>query len=160
MTPELVHLPSSTVVGIEVRTTNAAEANPATARIGALWKRFYSEGVAAKVPSPAHPSRVYGVYRDYESDHRGPYTLLVGCPVSKKGEVPQGLVAATIPEADYLVFTAKGPMPKALIETWGVIWRHFGAPGERPRAFTTDFEVHDSKDPERASIHIAVWQAC
>lgn len=150
MTPELIYWPATTVVGIEVRTTNAAEANPATAEIGALWGRFLKEGVAAKMPYRAHPTRILGAYRDYESDHRGAYSLLVGVPVTKVGELPPGAVVARISEVDYLVFSAKGAMPNALIETWGAIWKHFDSPQARSRAYTTDFELHDTATPGRA----------
>jgi predicted transcriptional regulator YdeE len=155
-TPKRVRVPATHVVGASVQTTNAAEAQPSTARIGALWQKFFREDLASKVGPRAHPTQVLGVYTDYESDHTGEYTLVVGCPVPEfPCEPPDGLVAVTIPERDYLVFPAKGPMPQTLIATWGRIWDHFGRPPAPKRAFTTDFEVHDPTTPDEASIHIA-----
>jgi predicted transcriptional regulator YdeE len=146
-----VRVSETRVVGISVRTRNADEGDPAKAKIGGLWQRFYKEGVAGKIPGATDPTKVFAVYTDYESDHRGAYTLVVGCPVGGSSAVPAGMVAATIPAGDYDVFEAKGEMPKALIETWGAIWKHYDG-GAAKRAYTTDFEVHEKGS---ARVHIA-----
>lgn len=57
------------VTGITIRTKNADEMNPDTAKIGGLWQNFY-EKIA---PSLRTGATVFGVYYDYESDASGVY---------------------------------------------------------------------------------------
>jgi predicted transcriptional regulator YdeE len=151
----LVRVPRVHIVGPSVRTTNADEAS-GKGKIGGLWQRFFAQDLASRIPARAHPTRVYGVYTDYESDHTGPYTLVVGCPVvTPPSSLPEGMVSVTVPEGDYLAFAARGAMPRALIDTWGRIWGHFES-ASRQRSFTTDFELHDSETPSEVQIHIAL----
>lgn len=142
------------VIGISVRTTNELEADPTRARIPGLWGRFHAEEIASRIPDRAHPTRVLGVYTDYESDHRGAYTLVVGCPVNRVPRaLPEGFVHVAIPE-DVPTFRleAKGDMPAAVIDAWRAIWRRFENGG---RAYTTDYEVHDLAAPGEVTIHVA-----
>jgi predicted transcriptional regulator YdeE len=143
------------VVGIDVRTTNAEEADPKTARIGALWQRFFRDGVLEKVRG-RKGGAILGVYTSYESDHTGLYTLIVGAEAASLDGQPAGLAGIAVPAARYLVFKAKGPMPKALIEEWGRIWQFFASATEHARAYTSDFERHDPTKPDEVEIHIAI----
>jgi predicted transcriptional regulator YdeE len=130
------------VVGIQVRTCNADEGDPSRGRIAGLWRRFMEEGVAGKIRHAVRPEAVMAVYTNYETDHRGMYTLLLGTEVDNLEQAPPGMIGVTVPAAEYLVFTASGPMPKALIEKWGEIWRFFSPENSPARAYTADFEVH------------------
>jgi predicted transcriptional regulator YdeE len=149
-----VRVAEARVVGISVRTRNADEGDPQKAKIGALWQRFFADGIAAKTGT-VDPGKTLAVYTDYESDHQGAYTLVVGCAVTGAPPVPAGMVAVTIPAGEFDAFEAKGEMPKALNETWGAIWRHYEA-GRAKRAYTTDFEVHEKGS---ALVHIALGRA-
>ena len=60
----------------------------------------------------------------------------------------------TIPSGKYLVFTAMGPMPQALIETWAYIWDYFSKDSGYIRTYSTDFERYESS--ERVEIYIAI----
>ena len=142
------------VVGIEIRTTNQNEMNPATAQIPALWGRFQQERIIDQVPGRAPSGFPLGVYSKYESDHSGPYSVLAGIEVADLKDIPHGLVGLTIPAGNYLVFTAQGPMPHALIQAWGVIWRYFSADPQYARAYSADFESY--RGPEQVDIHIAI----
>lgn len=142
------------VVGIEIRTSNQDEMDPATAQIPALWGRFCQEQVIDRVPGRAPNGFPLGVYSKYQSDHSGPYSLLAGIEVADLQNVPHGLVGLTIPAGNYLVFTAQGPMPHAVIQAWGVIWRYFSADPQYVRAYSADFESY--RGPETVDIHIAI----
>lgn len=154
MTPKIVHHPGSTAVGIDVRTRNADEVDPAKARIGALWQRFFREGIAARIASDARPPAIVGVYSDYESDHTGAYSLLVGGLTDETDRAPAGMKRIAIPAGRYMVFEARGAMPQALIETWGRIWKHFDESPAARRAYTVDFELYRADGS--ADVHIAI----
>ena len=74
-----------TVVGTEIRTTNEAESDPATAQIGLHWQRFYENALVERIPSRTDADVLYGVYTGYESDYRGAYSHLITCEVSEGG---------------------------------------------------------------------------
>jgi predicted transcriptional regulator YdeE len=145
------------VVGIEVRTKNALEANPDTARIADLWRRFFAEKVSEKITHRPDPGVVLGVYTNYESDHTGFYTLIVGAQVRDAKSIPNGMVGVTIPAAQYLVFPAPGRIPEAIVTAWGKVWNYFAQSSAARRAYTTDFELYNMSDGEAsAEIYVAI----
>jgi predicted transcriptional regulator YdeE len=153
MWPELRFKPEIKLIGIETRTDNAREADPAAAGIPALWQKFLREDLLAKIPDRVNGA-LLGAYTRYAGDHTGSYTLIVGTEVKSLASVPPGMTGLIIPNGHYLVFTAEGPMPKALIDTWAEVWKHFSENTRYQRSFATDYEVHAGTD--RAEIHISL----
>ncbi|MEU8248800.1 GyrI-like domain-containing protein [Nonomuraea sp. NPDC048916] len=141
-----------TVVGFAVRTTNAEEADPVRARLPALWQRAGAPGAFAHVPGRIDEN-LYAVLTDYESDHHGAYTQIVGIGVRTVPRLPEGMVAVRVPAARTLRIEARGPMPQAVVEAWQQVWKHTESGGAPARAFTTDLEVHH---PGGADLYIAV----
>jgi predicted transcriptional regulator YdeE len=145
------------VVGFEVRTKNALEANPATRRIGDLWNRFFQERMSERITHRKDPGAVVGVYTNYENDHTGFYTLIVGAQVQDAKAIPSGMVGVTIPASKYLVFPAPGKMPEAIVAAWGVVWDYFAQGAAARRAYTTDFELYTTSNGETsAEIYVAI----
>lgn len=148
-----------TVVGITARTNNAREAS-ADAVIGKQWTKYFSEGVAGKIPNRADQNFV-AVYTDYASDVNGDYTFLIGARVTTAESLPEGLVAKTVPAGRYAVFTsARGQVKQVVVETWKRVWatpkRELGG----DRAYKTDFEFYDQRAQNPADavmeIHIGI----
>ena len=152
--PNLITIDGKNIVGIEARTTNRAEMVPQTAKIPALWARFFQ--VEGAIPNRTDPGVALGTYTRYESDYQGEYSLIVGAEVGGPGDVPAGMAGLAIPPARYLVFTAEGEMPGALIKTWKEIWQYFSNTSEYQRAYTTDFERHDKNAESRVEVYIAI----
>jgi len=141
------------VAGITVRTSNEREADPAQARIGALWGRWFEGGCGAQVPGAIDPERVYGVYSGYDRagpDGIGSYDLTIGVAVPADATPPAPLVVRTIPPGRFARFEARGPMPGAIVATWERIWQT-----DLPRAFTADYELYDEAG-HGAWIHVAL----
>ncbi len=124
------------VIGISVRTSN----NVGGKDIGNLWAKFMDEDIFEKIPNKTSYD-VYGIYTDYESDHTGNYTAIVGCHVSSLKEIPEEMVGLTIPGSNYEIFTAKGKMPECVYGKWTEIWEN----KELERTYSTDFEVYGTK---------------
>ena len=159
MQPKLVTRPAARVIGLEARTTNALEADPSTARIPRLWQRFFSEHVPEQIPNRAGSGAWMAVYTHYESDATGEYSLVLGAEVTSFDEIPDGLTRVAIPASRYLLFSAQGLMPQAVIETWSRIWSHFSQESEYQRAYTADFELYDQRfqsDNPEVDIFIAI----
>ena len=140
MRPERVRRAETRVVGIQARTSRLREADPATAAVPALWRRFQEDGLADTIPDRAATRTTCAVYSDYE-DGGGSFRCLVGAEVTAAGEVPADLDEVTVPAGEYLVFAARGPMPEALAATWARVAEFFDHAG-MARAFTADLEVH------------------
>jgi predicted transcriptional regulator YdeE len=141
--PERVRRAEARVVGIQAQTSSLLEADPATAAVPALWRRFEADGLADRIPDRAGTRTTCAVYSDYQEGDGGVrrFRCLVGAEVTGRGEAPEGMAAVTVPAGDYLVFAARGPMPEALAATWARVAEFFEhAP--MARAFTADLEVH------------------
>jgi predicted transcriptional regulator YdeE len=152
--PKVITRTEFNVVGIAIRTDNTSEMDPAKAKIPGLWGRFFQEGIPERIPGKKADGVALGIYTDYESDHRGPYSLIAGVETTDLKSIPNGMRGLTIPRGKYLVFTAAGQMPRALIETWMYIWNYFSKDSGHTRTYTTDFEQYESN--EKVEIHIAV----
>ena len=136
------------VAGLEARTTNAEEMNPATARIAGLWARFFGENVMSLTPHrDSAELRNFGVYSGYESDASGAFDITAGVAVTQ-GET------VVVEAGDYLVFSANGAMPQAVISAWVEVWQYFEAHPEVKRRYRSDFEAYTS--PVTAAVHIGV----
>ncbi|MCV2359030.1 GyrI-like domain-containing protein [Paucibacter sp. TC2R-5] len=132
------------VQGPSCRTSNAAEFNPLTGRIGPLWQEFAASGLGTDL------SQVFGVYFDYADRHLGEYSVMAGV---KRAEAPSaGERSVNIPAGEYLVFDCKGPMPGALIAGWGQVWAHFAQPDAPARAYGHDFERYLGLDHAQICI--------
>ena len=137
------------VIGISVRTNNSVGGQD----IGNLWAKFMGEDIFEKIPNKLSYD-VYGIYTDYESDHTGDYTAIVGCPVSSLQEIPEGMISKTIPASNYEIYTATGKMPESVYGKWTEIWEDTAL----ERTYKTDFEVYGAKsqNPMGAEVDIFI----
>lgn len=152
-----ITIAEKTIQGISIRTTNANEMNPETAKIAALYENFYQNIVV----DYQHGARVYGVYFDYESDANGLFSVLAGADRIESSTVE--LQQVKIVAGDYLVFKGEGEMPQAVIDTWMKIWDFFSESNtskntddstQYKRAYKTDFEFYKSES--QVEIHIGI----
>jgi predicted transcriptional regulator YdeE len=126
------------VAGLAERTSNVAEADPARAKLPALWSRWAADPAIRALGGPP-----VGVVTDYESDAAGLYTSLAGVRIGGADEAPLGLRVVTVPAGEYLVFRSEGPVPECAVRGWQAVWDYFsGDPGVR-RAYRTDAELYD-----------------
>jgi len=145
------------VVGITARTNNAQEMS-GNGKIGSVWQTFLQPGVVTKIPNKIGIDLI-AVYTDYETDHTGHYTYLLGLPTSAIEAQPTNLTVKHIPAGRYAVFTTdRGPIQQVVPEIWQRIWSM--SPGELggARSFHADFEIYDQRaaDPENAQIDVYV----
>lgn len=153
---ELTWRPAMHVIGLEVRTTNAREADPATGVIGGVWQRFFGEGVAARTPHVIDTTVLYAVYTGYASDVDGEYSFVLGCPVDEHAAAPAGLIKVMLPAGSYLAGTSRGERKDAVISAWRAAWEYFAQPGAPRRSYTADIEVHRAESPHEVEIYVAV----
>jgi predicted transcriptional regulator YdeE len=144
-------IPEMSIIGIELHTDNS---EAGIKKIGEHWQRLHAEHIFKKIPN-TKSNNVFALYTDYEGGQRGSYSLILGAEVTNTDSVPEEMVVKKLPIQKYAVFTAKGTMPQALIETWQEIWKSGIA-----RKFSSDFELYDEKsnrgDQSEVSVHIAI----
>jgi predicted transcriptional regulator YdeE len=147
MSIEIKTIEAFSVTGFQARTTNAAEQNPQTGKIGGLWQQFFGSALFAPTAG------VVGVYSNYESDAMGAFDVTAGALSST--EKPANTQTVQIQAGQYLVFRGKGAMPQAVIDAWVQIWQHFGQPRtDVERVYRTDFEQYIGAD--EVAVHIGV----
>ncbi len=158
MEPEIVEQPEFSIVGIQVRTSNAKEMTGQGA-IPKQWSKFYKEGTADKIPNKVD-STVYAVYTNYASDYNGEYDFIIGMKVSGASDVPPGMVAKKVPSGRFAVITsAKGPVERVVPQAWQRVYslddnRQLGG----ARAYKADFELYDqrSQNPQDAQVDLCI----
>lgn len=138
------------IVGIELHTDNS---EIGLQKIGEHWNRFYQEQVLQLI-SYRKNNKIVALYTNYEKDHTGPYSLILGAEVNATKNVPQGMVSVQVPQQTYNIFTAKGAMPKALVATWQKIWNT-----DMQRTFVADFELYDERSNQGSASEVDIYIA-
>ena len=146
---QVINVNNFVVRGLSVRTKNANEVNASSAKIGKLWEKYFTL-TAGKMKTDGLS---YGVYYHYESDFTGEFNVLAGSDAIDVA-LPD-LSTVTIVGGEYLVFSAQGDMPKAVIDAWGAVWSYFSADNcPHQRAYTTDFERYRGMD--EVDVYISI----
>ncbi len=135
------------IVGISIRTNNQKAAND----LGKLWSKFIGDNTTRKIPNKISDD-IYSIYTDYESDHNGDYTNIIGYQVSSLDNMAVGLVSKEIPMSEYLKFTAKGKFPDCVQRKWGEIWK-----SEIERSYVADFEVYGDKSMNMTDAEVDIF---
>jgi predicted transcriptional regulator YdeE len=145
------------VVGLATRTHNAAEMN-GKGKIGEVWQTFLARNLAAKIPNKLGVDLV-AIFTDYETDHTGHYTYLLGVPVSSTEHLPPGLTHRRVPAGRYAVLCSnRGVIKQVVPEIWQRIWQMSPSQLGGSRAFQTDYEIYDQRaaDPDNAQIEVHI----
>jgi predicted transcriptional regulator YdeE len=145
------------VVGLTARTNNAHEMS-GKGKIGEVWQEFLRPDLVVKIPNKIGVDLI-AVYTDYETDHTGHYTYLLGMPISSAEALPASLTVKHIPPGRYAVFRSeRGPIKEVVPEVWQRIWALSHKQLGGKRAFKSDFEIYDQRaaDPENAQIDVYV----
>ena len=117
---ETVHTNAFTVVGIELRTSNAQ----AMETIPAFWQRFQDEAVMEQIPNKLSDD-IYAVYTNFEHqgvDNEGTYSLVIGAEIADPSHAPAALKVVEVPSATRMVFRVPGDKPENVADTWIKIW--------------------------------------
>jgi predicted transcriptional regulator YdeE len=144
MKKTLIQKPEIKLMGITARTSNNAEFNPMTAKIGLTMANYFA--IASKIPNTKNPGVTFCAYTDYESDYTREYTYFIGQEVTSFDDVSKDYETLIIPSQNYACFTTTpGPMPMVVINAWQDIWKMSDAELGSKRSYITDFEVYDER---------------
>jgi predicted transcriptional regulator YdeE len=153
MQPVVVSAGDLLVAGIKVRTTQRIEAVAQTAKIPALWRRFFVDKVGDQISDRLPDSAILAVYTDYEQDDSGPFSVLLGHQVTTLEHVPSGISGIWLLPGRYLCFEGAGPPFQYPHDAWQEIRRFFAHSHEYERAFEADYEIHRA---ESVAINVSI----
>ncbi|MEM9920120.1 MAG: GyrI-like domain-containing protein [Bacteroidota bacterium] len=123
------------IIGLKCRTTN--QNIQAGKDIKQLWDDWFAKGFQAQIPHKLNEN-LYNIYYEYESDHNGPYSVLLGCPVSELSDIPEGLVGHAFDAQSYARYDLRGPIPKVVLDCWMEIWQGTAY----QRKYAADFDLY------------------
>ncbi len=153
-------LPELKLVGIFVRTNNKAEMEPNLAKIPGNFNKYFANKLFEKILHRKNPFVTYSIYTEYESNKYGEYTHFIGEEVNNFADQDTSLFKTmVIPSNKYTKFTtARGEMPKIVIETWQKIWQMNEIAMQGKRNYIADFEIYDQRavDPKNAEVDIYI----
>jgi predicted transcriptional regulator YdeE len=141
-----------TIIGCATRTRPEAAASD----IPALWQRFRQEGVAARLQ--ASDAFLYALYCDYESDHRGAYTMVLGVACAADAPVPEGMRRVRVPAGRFARFPVAGNPAEVVWKAWAYInGEGAGAWGRGvERRYIADFERYAKISMTEAEADLCV----
>jgi len=150
--PKIEKQESFTVVGLTVRTNNAAEAG-GQGQIPALWQNAMTNGQLEQIPNRVGEGYVV-VYSDFASDHGGEYNYTLGVRVSSADNVPAGMVKRTVAAGKYAIFQSEQGAPQDVIPA---LWQHINSLSPQQmggeRAYRSDFETYGNiTDPSSMQV--------
>ena len=150
---DIIEQPAFYLSGISVRTTN--QNGQSQKDIGGLWARIMKDNLLEKIEGKVSGD-TYCVYTDYETDHTGFYTVLIGYKVNSLGSIPDGFAQIVIPADKYQAYTLAGKFPENVHAAWREIWN-----SKVKRKYTADFDLYSagakSFDETEVKIYIAVY---
>ena len=126
----IVRMEAFTVMGREVRTSNARELS-GQGSIGQLWSKMNPE-----------LGKPVAVYSQYASNKDGEYSYMRGVEIGHDETLPLQFSRRDSEEGDYVCLKSEGPVtPELVVGLWRQIWALEEA-GELSRAYRTDFEIY------------------
>ena len=147
------------LVGIKVRTKNANEMDPATAKIAPTIGEWFGKQLSEKLSHRTSPGTTFCVYTEYDSDEHGEYSYFVGEQVSAFATVDPSMEVLTIPASQYAQFECgPGPMPQVCINAWQNLWQMTESDFGGKRSYVADFEIYDERaqDPSNTTLDIYI----
>jgi len=137
------------ITGISVRTINRD--GKSQKDIAGLWERFMREQLSAGIPDKIN-NDIYCLYTDYESDHTGEYTTILGHRVHSLQNQPEDFESRLVPATKYRVYKLTDSSPMGVGAAWDEIWR-----SDIDRKYTYDFDVYHSPTGNPADIEMEIW---
>ena len=132
----IVRMEAFTVMGREVRTSNARELS-GQGSIGQLWSKMNPE-----LGTPV------AVYSQYASNKDGEYSYMLGVEIGHDETLPLQFSRRDSEEGDYVCLKSEGPVtPELVAGLWRQIWA-LEESGGLSRAYRTDFEIYRGKGVE------------
>lgn len=147
----MVELAELRLIGLMLGTKTSNKNGQSAIDCGKLWQKFAEGRYTEKIPEKAS-NDVFAVYFNYEGDYTKPFSYFIGCKVSEKAKVPDGMDSLIIPGGKYRIIKAKGKLPDCISKAWGVIWSVIYT-----RAYKTDFEIYGDRSMNWEDAEVEIF---
>lgn len=144
------------------KSVGKPQAANVTQEITAMWQEYGADGTMARliacIPKEPVMKGLLGICFSSELNAKHfPY----GIGVEYDGrKVDDDLEVVTIPAHTYVVFTSKGKMPDAFIETYNrIVTEFFPQSTQYKYAENVEFEVYSSADVSDPNYQCEIWIA-
>ncbi|MCY6369709.1 AraC family transcriptional regulator [Clostridium ganghwense] len=129
--------------------------------IYSLWQRFGD--VANTIPNKHYSERTFGICEQLQETHTLNYDMdfseVIGKEVNCYDNLPDGIVAKTIPAGKYAVFTHRGPLSE-ILKTYEYIWGTWALITKEVLDERVNFELYDKRflgrDNEQSEMDIYI----
>lgn len=139
---DLITIGELKLVGLKV----VGRVNELSHRVPMAWLELTAK--LESIPHKADPELFYGVFP--ERDHltngvNGVHTYWVTAPVTAFGELPEGMVALTVPGGTYATATVQGDTPAAIHAVYTALWQATNGGGAPTDPDGFGFERYDCR---------------
>jgi AraC family transcriptional regulator len=141
MEPKIVTRKQFNIIGFEMKTKAREDLNHP--EISAFWEKIMKEELLEKIPNKVDQNQ-YGICADMNSADNT-FVYIIGHEVSSMDNVPGGMIARTIPEAEYALFTVKGVFPKSIQDAFKFIYKEWFPKSGYKHTGAPEFEYYDHR---------------
>lgn len=142
MEPIIKNLGEIKIIGAQLKTNTKSGDN--FKQIPQFWKQFIEENTSSRIPNKMNPEVSYGICDDFDSES-GDFAYIIAYEVTSQDNVPRGLIAKTLPAAQYAVFTAKGKLPDSVQNMVRYVYGEWLAKSKYQRTDGPEFELYDNR---------------
>ena len=128
-------------VGLIARTSHADELDDETAIMSKMRIGFLERYLGGLICNRLDRCEYFEVFTDYETDHLGEFTFMIGHRVWEICDVDDDMMAIEVPRRRYAVFKVDMDRDYPYYETELEIRHYFGAGSKYKRAYTTDLII-------------------
>ena len=142
MEPIIKNLGEIKIIGAQLKTNTKNGNN--FKQIPQFWKQFMEENTNSRIPNKMNPEVCYGICDDFDSESED-FAYIIAYEVTSQDNVPTGLIAKTLPSAQYAVFTAKGKLPDSVQNMVKYVYGEWLAKSKYQRTNGPEFELYDNR---------------
>lgn len=142
MEPKIVTKNGFSIIGMELKTTTKDGQN--FKEIPQFWEKLLQQDILSRIPNKSQEATSLGMCVDFNKED-GSFSYIIACEVSSTDDIPEDMITKTIPDAEYAVFTCKGPLPDSIQNMVGFIHDEWFKNSEYKHAGTAEFELYDER---------------
>jgi AraC family transcriptional regulator len=128
---------------------------------GQFWEKCALDGTLDHLNTLESPGSVLGpatlgLCTDFTSD-MSEFTYSVGVETNNRGDLGAGIAVFAIPETDWAVFGADGPVLESIQAAWTGIFADFFPNEPYGHGSAPDLEVYPPGDPSQPGYRYEIW---
>ncbi len=153
--PKIIEKEEFMVIGPALRTTTENEEGFKI--LPRFWDECNKKNIYQFIPNQKNNTAGYGICMDSKGYE---FTYMIALEVSSLANIPENMIGRIIPKAKYAVFTAKGPVTRAVQDLTNYIYSKWIFNSGYSIADTPNFELYDERfnftDESETDIYVPI----